>query len=84
MLNLFSENPYLVSLSAGIIGIVLFYIYIKFLKKEEPNKNDFVKIFLVIFIFCIGSFYIKGDIKMSVKKSGGKMEDLISIGDPGF
>ena len=85
MLKEFSKNPYLISLVASIIGVVLYFLYSKYYKKEEVVNNiEYIKIFSVILVLCIGTYMFKGDIKLPKQKGGGSMEDLIDIGEPGF
>ena len=79
-----SQNPYLISLVASIVGIVIYFIYVKYYKKKEVENTDYIKIFSVILILCLGTYLIKGDIKLPKQKGGGGMEDLIEIGEPSF
>ena len=76
------NNPYLISLIASLVIVCLYLGYNKYLQKEK-TVSFYIKIFMVVFVVCIGSFLIKGDIKIGKQKGGG-IENNIQIGDPGF
>ena len=76
------NNPYLISLIASLVIVCLYLGYNKYLQKEK-TVSFYIKIFTVIFVLCLGSFLIKGDLKIGTQKGGG-IENNIQIGDPGF
>ena len=76
------NNPYLISLITSLVIVCLYLGYNKYLQKEK-TVSFYIKIFMVVFVVCLGSFLIKGDIKLGNQKGGG-IENNIQIGDPGF